>query len=150
MENYHKSKILAILIGILPLIFELSSNLWKGDNGFFIASAAYGLILLLLALSIPLEDLDQWFLEKTLSLLSVFLALTVIINNLDTLLILIISVLTFVFYLIRVMVTFSEQLRPFLLCVYLIVLLISLVWYVPELPEGILGNLSWNIVIQAT
>ena len=43
------------------------------------------------------------------------------------------------------MVTFSEQLRPFLLCVYLIVLLISLVWYVPELPEGILGNLSWNI-----
>lgn len=197
MENYHKSKILAILIGILPLIFEFSSNLWKGDNGFFIVSAAYGLILLLLALSIPLEDLDQWFLEKTLSLLSVFLALAVVLNNLDifplseigalyqltiisymgilyfldrhfnaknlvllllnlnilaqlpikagTLLILIISVLTFVFYLIRVVVTFSEQLRPFLLCVYLIVLLISLVWYVPELPEGILGNLSWNI-----
>lgn len=197
MENYHKSKILAILIGILPLIFEFSSNIWKGDNGFFIVSAAYGLILLLLALSIPIEDLDQWFLEKTLSLLSVFLALAVVLNNLDifplseigalyqltiisymgilyfldrhfntknlvllflnlnilaqlpikagTLLILIISVLTFVFYLIRVMVTFSEQLRPFLLCVYLIVLLISLVWYVPELPEGILGNLSWNI-----
>lgn len=197
MENYHKSKILAILIGILPLIFELSSNIWKGDNGFFIVSAAYGLILLLLALSIPLEDLDQWFLEKTLSLLSVFLALAVVLNNLDifplseigalyqltiisymgilyfldrhfnaknlvllllnlnilaqlsikagTLLILIISVLTFVFYLIRVVVTFSEQLRPFLLCVYLIVLLISLVWYVPELPEGILGNLSWSI-----
>lgn len=197
MENYHKSKILAILIGILPLIFEFSSNIWKGDNGFFIVSAAYGLILLLLALSIPLEDLDQWFLEKTLSLLSVFLALAVVLNNLDifplseigalyqltiisymgilyfldrhfnaknlvllllnlnilaqlsikagTLLILIISVLTFVFYLIRVVVTFSEQLRPFLLCVYLIVLLISLVWYVPELPEGILGNLSWNI-----
>ena len=197
MENYHKSKILAILIGILPLIFEFSSNIWKGDNGFFIVSAAYGLILLLLALSIPLEDLDQWFLEKTLSLLSVFLALAVVLNNLDifplskigalyqltiisymgilyfldrhfnaknlvllllnlnilaqlpikagTLLILIISVLTFVFYLIRVMVTFSEQLRPFLLCVYLIVLLISLVWYVPEFPEGILGNLSWNI-----
>lgn len=197
MENYHKSKILAILIGILPLIFEFSSNIWKGDNGFFIVSAAYGLILLLLALSIPLEDLDQWFLEKTLSLLSVFLALAVVLNNLDifplseigalyqltiisymgilyfldrhfnaknlvllllnlnilaqlsikagTLLILIISVLTFVFYLIRVVVTFSEQLRPFLLCVYLIVLLISLVWYVPELPEGILGNLSWSI-----
>ena len=197
MENYHKSKILAILIGILPLIFEFSSNIWKGDNGFFIVSAAYGLILLLLALSVPLEDLDQWFLEKTLSLLSVFLALAVVLNNLDifplskigalyqltiisymgilyfldrhfnaknlvllllnlnilaqlsikagTLLILIISVLTFVFYLIRVVVTFSEQLRPFLLCVYLIVLLISLVWYVPELPEGILGNLSWNI-----
>lgn len=197
MENYHKSKILAILIGILPLIFEFSSNIWKGDNGFFIVSAAYGLILLLLALSIPLEDLDQWFLEKTLSLLSVFLALAVVLNNLDifplskigalyqltiisymgilyfldrhfnaknlvllllnlnilaqlsikagTLLILIISVLTFVFYLTRVVVTFSEQLRPFLLCVYLIVLLISLVWYVPELPEGILGNLSWNI-----
>lgn len=197
MENYHKSKILAILIGILPLIFEFSSNIWKGDNGFFIVSAAYGLILLLLALSIPLEDLDQWFLEKTLSLLSVFLALAMVLNNLDifplseigalyqltiisymgilyfldrhfnaknlvllllnlnilaqlsikagTLLILIISVLTFVFYLIRVVVTFSEQLRPFLLCVYLIVLLISLVWYVPELPEGILGNLSWNI-----
>lgn len=197
MENYHKSKILAILIGILPLIFELSSNLWKGDNGFFIVSAAYGLILLLLALSIPLEDLDQWFLEKTLSLLSVFLALAVILNNLDifplseigalyqltiisymgilyfldrhfnaknlvllllnlnilaqlpikagTLLILIISVLTFVFYLIRVVVTFSEQLRPFLLCVYLIVLLISLVWYVPELPDFVLKNLSWSI-----
>ncbi|MDY5610970.1 MAG: glycosyltransferase family 2 protein [Lactobacillus johnsonii] len=197
MENYHKSKILAILIGILPLIFEFSSNIWKGDNGFFIVSAAYGLILLLLALSVPLEDLDQWFLEKTLSLLSVFLALAMVLNNLDifplseigalyqltiisymgilyfldrhfnaknlvllllnlnilaqlsikagTLLILIISVLTFVFYLIRVVVTFSEQLRPFLLCVYLIVLLISLVWYVPELPEGILGNLSWNI-----
>lgn len=197
MENYHKSKILAILIGILPLIFEFSSNIWKGDNGFFIVSAAYGLILLLLALSIPLEDLDQWFLEKTLSLLSVFLALAVVLNNLDifplseigalyqltiisymgilyfldrhfnaknlvllllnlnilaqlsikagTLLILIISVLTFVFYLIRVVVTFSEQLRPFLLCVYLIVLLISLVWYVPELSEGILGNLSWSI-----
>lgn len=197
MENYHKSKILAILIGILPLIFEFSSNIWKGDNGFFIVSAAYGLILLLLALSIPLEDLDQWFLEKTLSLLSVFLALTVVLNNLDifplseigalyqltiisymgilyfldrhfnaknlvllllnlnilaqlsikagTLLILIISVLTFVFYLIRVVVTFSEQLRPFLLCVYLIVLLISLVWYVPELPDFILKNLSWSI-----
>lgn len=197
MENYHKSKILAILIGILPLIFEFSSNIWKGDNGFFIISAAYGLILLLLALSIPLEDLDQWFLEKTLSLLSVFLALTVVLNNLDifplseigalyqltiisymgilyfldrhfntknlvllllnlnvlaqlpikagTLLILIISVLTFVFYLIRVMVTFSEQLRPFLLCVYLIVLLISLVWYVPELPDFVLKNLSWSI-----
>lgn len=197
MENYHKSKILAILIGILPLIFELSSNLWKGDNGFFIVSAAYGLILLLLALSIPLEDLDQWFLEKTLSLLSVFLALTVVLNNLDifplseigalyqltiisymgilyfldrhfnaknlvllllnlnilaqlpikagTLLILIISVLTFIFYLIRVVVTFSEQLRPFLLCVYLIVLLISLVWYVPELPDFVLKNLSWSI-----
>ena len=83
MENYHKSKILAILIGILPLIFEFSSNIWKGDNGFFIVSAAYGLILLLLALSIPLEDLDQWFLEKTLSLLSVFLALAVVLNNLD-------------------------------------------------------------------
>lgn len=197
MENYHKSKILAILIGILPLIFEFSSNIWKGDNGFFIISAAYGLILLLLALSILLEDLDQWFLEKTLSLLSVFLALTVVLNNLDifplseigalyqltiisymgilyfldrhfntknlvllllnlnvlaqlpikagTLLILIISVLTFVFYLIRVMVTFSEQLRPFLLCVYLIVLLISLVWYVPELPDFVLKNLSWSI-----
>ena len=197
MENYHKSKILAILIGILPLIFEFSSNLWKGDNGFFIVSAAYGLILLLLALSIPLEDLDQWFLEKTLSLLSVFLALAVVLNNLDifplseigalyqltiisymgilyfldrhfnaknlvllllnlnilaqlpikagTLLILIISVLTFVFYLIRVVVTFSEQLRPFLLCVYLIVLLISLVWYVPEVPDFVLKNLSWSI-----
>lgn len=197
MENYHKSKILAILIGILPLIFEFSSNIWKGDNGFFIISAAYGLILLLLALSIPLEDLDQWFLEKTLSLLSVFLALAVVLNNLEifplseigalyqltiisymgilyfldrhlntknlvllllnlnilaqlpikagTLLILIISVLTFVFYLIRVMVTFSEQLRPFLLCVYLIVLLISLVWYVPELPDFVLKNLSWSI-----
>lgn len=197
MENYHKSKILAILIGILPLIFEFSSNICKGDNGFFIVSAAYGLILLLLALSIPLEDLDQWFLEKTLSLLSVFLALTVVLNNLDifplseigalyqltiisymgilyfldrhfnaknlvllllnlnilaqlsikagTLLILIISVLTFVFYLIRVVVTFSEQLRPFLLCVYLIVLLISLVWYVPELPDFVLKNLSWSI-----
>lgn len=197
MENYHKSKILAILIGILPLIFEFSSNLWKDDNGFFIVSAAYGLILLLLALSIPLEDLDQWFLEKTLSLLSVFLALAVVLNNLDifplseigalyqltiisymgilyfldrhfnaknlvllllnlnilaqlsikagTLLILIISVLTFVFYLIRVVVTFSEQLRPFLLCVYLIVLLISLVWYVPELPDFVLKNLSWSI-----
>ncbi len=34
-----------------------------------------------------------------------------------TLLILIISVLTFVFYLIRVVVTFSEQLRPFY-CVF--------------------------------
>lgn len=198
MENYHKSKILAILIGILPLIFEFSSNIWKGDNGFFIVSAAYGLILLLLALSIPIEDLDQWFLEKTLSLLSVFLALAVVLNNLDifplseigalyqltiisymgilyfldrhfnaknlvllllnlnilaqlpikagTLLILIISVLTFVFYLIRVVVTFSEQLRPFLLCVYLIVLLISLVWYVPELPDFVLKNLSWSIV----
>lgn len=197
MENYHKSKILAILIGILPLIFELSSNLWKGDNGFFIVSAAYGLILLLLTLSIPLEDLDQWFLEKTLSLLSVFLALVVVLNNLaifplsesgalyqltiisymgilyfldrhfnaknlvllllnlnilaqlpikaGTLLILIISVLTFIFYLIRVVVTFSEQLRPFLLCVYLIVLLISLVWYVPELPDFVLKNLSWSI-----
>lgn len=197
MENYHKSKILAILIGILPLIFEFSSNIWKGDNGFFIVSAAYGLVLLLLALSIPIEDLDQWFLEKTLSLLSVFLALAVVLNNLDifplseigalyqltiisymgilyfldrhfnaknlvllllnlnilaqlpikagTLLILIISVLTFVFYLIRVVVTFSEQLRPFLLCVYLIVLLISLVWYVPELPEFVLKNLSWSI-----
>lgn len=197
MENYHKSKILAILIGILPLIFEFSSNIWKGDNGFFIISAAYGLILLLLALSIPLEDLDQWFLEKTLSLLSVFLALAVVLNNLEifplseigalyqltiisymgilyfldrhlntknlvllllnlnilaqlpikagTLLILIISVLTFVFYLIRVMVTFSEQLRPFLLCVYLIVLLISLVWYVPELSDFVLKNLSWSI-----
>lgn len=197
MENYHKSKILAILIGMLPLIFEFSSNIWKGDNGFFIVSAAYGLILLLLALSIPLEDLDQWFLEKTLSLLSVFLALAVVLNNLDifplskigalyqltiisymgilyfldrhfnaknlvllllnlnilaqlsikagTLLILIISVLTFVFYLIRVVVTFSEQLRPFLLCVYLIVLLISLVWYVPELPDFVLKNLSWSI-----
>lgn len=197
MENYHKSKILAILIGILPLIFEFSSNIWKGDNGFFIVSAAYGLILLLLALSIPIEDLDQWFLEKTLSLLSVFLALAVGLNNLDifplseigalyqltiisymgilyfldrhfnaknlvllllnlnilaqlpikagTLLILIISVLTFVFYLIRVVVTFSEQLRPFLLCVYLIVLLISLVWYVPELPDFVLKNLSWSI-----
>jgi glycosyltransferase involved in cell wall biosynthesis len=197
VENYHKSKILAILIGILPLIFEFSSNIWKGDNGFFIVSAAYGLILLLLALSIPLEDLDQWFLEKTLSLLSVFLALAVVLNNLDifplseigalyqltiisymgilyfldrhfnaknlvllllnlnilaqlsikagTLLILIISVLTFVFYLIRVVVTFSEQLRPFLLCVYLIVLLISLVWYVPELPDFVLKNLSWSI-----
>ncbi len=197
MENYHKSKILAILIGILPLIFEFSSNIWKGDNGFFIVSAAYGLILLLLALSILLEDLDQWFLEKTLSLLSVFLALAVVLNNLDifplseigalyqltiisymgilyfldrhfnaknlvllllnlnilaqlsikagTLLILIISVLTFVFYLIRVVVTFSEQLRPFLLCVYLIVLLISLVWYVPELPDFVLKNLSWSI-----
>ncbi len=197
MENYHKSKILAILIGILPLIFEFSSNIWKGDNGFFIVSAAYGLILLLLALSVTLEDLDQWFLEKTLSLLSVFLALAVVLNNLDifplseigalyqltiisymgilyfldrhfnaknlvllllnlnilaqlsikagTLLILIISVLTFVFYLIRVVVTFSEQLRPFLLCVYLIVLLISLVWYVPELPDFVLKNLSWSI-----
>lgn len=197
MENYHKSKILAILIGILPLIFEFSSNIWKGDNGFFIVSAAYGLILLLLALSIPIEDLDQWFLEKTLSLLSVFLALAVVLNNLyifplseigalyqltiisymgilyfldrhfnaknlvllllnlnilaqlpikaGTLLILIISVLTFVFYLIRVVVTFSEQLRPFLLCVYLIVLLISLVWYVPELPDFVLKNLSWSI-----
>lgn len=197
MENYHKSKILAILIGILPLIFEFSSNIWKGDNGFFIVSAAYGLILLLLALSIPLEDLDQWFLEKTLSLLLVFLALAVVLNNLDifplseigasyqltiisymgilyfldrhfnaknlvllllnlnilaqlsikagTLLILIISVLTFVFYLIRVVVTFNEQLRPFLLCVYLIVLLISLVWYVPELPDFVLKNLSWSI-----
>lgn len=197
MENYHKSKILAILIGILPLIFEFSSNIWKGDNGFFIVSAAYGLILLLLALSIPIKDLDQWFLEKTLSLLSVFLALAVVLNNLDifplseigalyqltiisymgilyfldrhfnaknlvllllnlnilaqlpikagTLLILIISVLIFVFYLIRVVVTFSEQLRPFLLCVYLIVLLISLVWYVPELPDFVLKNLSWNI-----
>ena len=197
MENYHKSKILAILIGILPLIFEFSSNIWKGDNGFFIVSAAYGLILLLLALSIPIEDLDQWFLEKTLILLSVFLALAVVLNNLDifplseigalyqltiisymgilyfldrhfnaknlvllllnlnilaqlpikagTLLILIISVLTFVFYLIRVVVTFSEQLRPFLLCVYLIVLLISLVWYVPELPDFVLKNLSWSI-----
>lgn len=197
MENYHKSKILAILIGILPLIFEFSSNIWKGDNGFFIVSAAYGLILLLLALSIPLEDLDQWFLEKTLSLLSVFLALAVVLNNLDifplseigalyqltiisymgilyfldrhfnaknlvllllnlnilaqlpikagTLLILIISVLTFVFYLIRVVVTFSEQLRPFLLCVYLIVLLISLVWYVPEVPDFVFKNLSWSI-----
>lgn len=197
MENYHKSKILAILIGILPLIFEFSSNIWKGDNGFFIVSAAYGLILLLLALSIPIEDLDQWFFEKTLSLLSVFLALAVVLNNLDifplseigalyqltiisymgilyfldrhfnaknlvllllnlnilaqlpikagTLLILIISVLTFVFYLIRVVVTFSEQLRPFLLCVYLIVLLISLVWYVPELPDFVLKNLSWSI-----
>lgn len=197
MENYHKSKILAILIGILPLIFEFSSNIWKGDNGFFIVSAAYGLVLLLLALSIPIEDLDQWFLEKTLSLLSVFLALAVVLNNLyifplseigalyqltiisymgilyfldrhfnaknlvllllnlnilaqlpikaGTLLILIISVLTFVFYLIRVVVTFSEQLRPFLLCVYLIVLLISLVWYVPELPDFVLKNLSWSI-----
>lgn len=197
MENYHKSKILAILIGILPLIFEFSSNIWKGDNGFFIVSAAYGLVLILLALSIPIEDLDQWFLEKTLSLLSVFLALAVVLNNLDifplseigalyqltiisymgilyfldrhfnaknlvllllnlnilaqlpikagTLLILIISVLTFVFYLIRVVVTFSEQLRPFLLCVYLIVLLISLVWYVPELPDFVLKNLSWSI-----
>lgn len=197
MGNYHKSNILAILIGILPLIFEFSSNIWKGDNGFFIVSAAYGLILLLLALSIPIEDLDQWFLEKTLSLLSVFLALAVVLNNLDifplseigalyqltiisymgilyfldrhfnaknlvllllnlnilaqlpikagTLLILIISVLIFVFYLIRVVVTFSEQLRPFLLCVYLIVLLISLVWYVPELPDFVLKNLSWSI-----
>ena len=197
MENYHKSNILAILIGILPLIFEFSSNIWKGDNGFFIVSAAYGLILLLLALSIPIEDLDQWFLEKNLSLLSVFLALAVVLNNLDifplseigalyqltiisymgilyfldrhfnaknlvllllnlnilaqlpikagTLLILIISVLIFVFYLIRVVVTFSEQLRPFLLCVYLIVLLISLVWYVPELPDFVLKNLSWSI-----
>lgn len=197
MENYHKSKILAILIGILPLIFEFSSNIWKGDNGFFIVSAAYGLVLLLLALSIPIEDLDQWFLEKNLSLLSVFLALAVVLNNLyifplseigalyqltiisymgilyfldrhfnaknlvllllnlnilaqlpikaGTLLILIISVLTFVFYLIRVVVTFSEQLRPFLLCVYLIVLLISLVWYVPELPDFVLKNLSWSI-----
>ncbi|WP_279126541.1 glycosyltransferase family 2 protein [Lactobacillus taiwanensis] len=197
MENYHKSNILAILVGFLPLIYEISSNIWNGDNGFFIISAAYGLILLLLALSIDLEDLDQWFAEKALSYMSVFLALILILNKLDilplaeigalyqlaiiaymgilyfldrhfntknivllllnlnvlanlslkgaTLLILIISVLAFVFYLIRVAITFSEQLRPVLLCVYLIVLLISLVWYVPELPDFILKNLSRNI-----
>ena len=197
MENYHKSNILAILVGFLPLIYEISSNIWNGDNGFFFFISAYGLILLLLALSIDLEDLDQWFAEKALSYMSVFLALILILNKLDilplaeigalyqlaiiaymgilyffffffntknivllllnlnvlanlslkgaTLLILIISVLAFVFYLIRVAITFSEQLRPVLLCVYLIVLLISLVWYVPELPDFILKNLSRNI-----
>lgn len=199
MENYHKSSLLAILIGILPLIFELSSNIWQGDNGFFIVSAAYGLILLLLVLSINIEDLDQWFAEKALSYLSVFLTLTAILNkasilplaeigalyrlaiiaymgnlyfldrhfntknlvllllNLNvlaqlpvragTVIILTISVLTFIFYLIRVAVTFSEQLRPFLLCVYLIVLLISLVWYTPEFPDFVLKNLSWSIEV---
>lgn len=197
MENYHKSSLLAILIGILPLIFELSSNIWHGDNGFFIISAAYGLILLLLTLSIEIEDLDQWFAEKALSYLSVFLSLTAILNksevlpfaeigslyrlaiiaymgtlyfldrhfntknlvllllNLNilaqlsvrsgTILILIVAVLTFIFYVIRVVVTFSEQLRPFLLCVYLIVLLVSLVWYTPEFTDFVFKNLSWNI-----
>lgn len=197
MENYRKSSLLAILIGILPLVFELSSNIWHGDNGFFIISAAYGLILLLLTLSIRLEDLDQWFAEKALSYLSVFLTLTAIFNKTDILplvevgalyqlaiiafmgtmyfldrhfntknlvllllnlnilaqlsiksgmlLILIISVLTFILYLIRVAVTFSEQLRPFLLCVYFIVLLVSLVWFTSELPDFILKNLSWAI-----
>lgn len=197
MENYRKSHVLAILIGILPLVFEVSSNIWNGDNGLFIISAAYGLILLLLALSIDVEDLDQWFLEKALSYLSVFLTLTAILNKVDllpfaeigalyqlaiiaymgtlyfvdrhfnaknlillllnlnilaqlsfragTLLILITSVLTFIFYLIRIAVTFSEELRPFLLCVYLIVLLISLIWYVPELPDFIFRNLSWSV-----
>ena len=85
MENYHKSSLLAILIGILPLIFELSSNIWHGDNGFFIISAAYGLILLLLTLSIEIEDLDQWFAEKALSYLSVFLTLTAILNKIEIL-----------------------------------------------------------------
>lgn len=197
MENYHKSSLLAILIGILPLIFELSSNIWHGDNGFFIISAAYGLILLLLTLSIEIEDLDQWFAEKALSYLSVFLSLTAILNksevlpfaeigslyrlaiiaymgtlyfldrhfntknlvllllNLNilaqlsvrsgTILILIVAVLTFIFCVIRVVVTFSEQLRPFLLCVYLIVLLVSLVWYTPEFTDFVFKNLSWNI-----
>ena len=83
MENYHKSNILAILVGFLPLIYEISSNIWNSDNGFFIISAAYGLILLLLALSIDLEDLDQWFAEKALSYMSVFLALILILNKLD-------------------------------------------------------------------
>ncbi|MGP3256400.1 hypothetical protein ACTVOG_09040 [Lactobacillus gasseri] len=197
MENYHKSSLLAILIGILPLIFELSSNIWHGDNGFFIISAAYGLILLLLTLSIEIEDLDQWFAEKALSYLSVFLTLTAILNKIEilsftevgslyrlaiiaymgtlyfldrhfntknlvllflnlnilaqlsirsgTILILIVAVLTFIFYVIRVIVTFSEQLRPFLLCVYLIVLLVSLVWYTPEFTDFVFKNLSWNI-----
>ena len=85
VENYHKSNILAILVGFLPLIYEISSNIWNGDNGFFIISAAYGLILLLLALSIDLEDLDQWFAEKALSYMSVFLALILILNKLDIL-----------------------------------------------------------------
>lgn len=197
MENYHKSSLLAILIGILPLIFELSSNIWHGDNGFFIISAAYGLILLLLTLSIEIEDLDQWFAEKALSYLSVFLTLTALLNKIEilsftevgslyrlaiiaymgtlyfldrhfntknlvllflnlnilaqlsirsgTILILIVAVLTFIFYVIRVIVTFSEQLRPFLLCVYLIVLLVSLVWYTPEFTDFVFKNLSWNI-----
>ncbi len=90
--------------------------------------------------------LDRHFNTKNLVLLLLNLnVLAQLLIKAGTLLILIISVLTFVFYLIRVMVTFSEQLRPFLLCVYLIVLLISLVWYVPELPDFVLKNLSWSI-----
>ena len=197
MESYRKSNFLAILIGILPLVFELSSNIWQGDNGFFIISATYGLILLLLVFEIKIEDLDQWFAEKALSYLSVFLTLSVILNNVrvlpfaeigslyrlsiiaymgtlyfldrhfntknlvllflnlnilaqlsvrsGTILILFISGVTFILYLIRIAVTFSEQIRPFLLCVYLIVLLISLVWYTPELSEFVQKNLSWSI-----
>ena len=90
--------------------------------------------------------LDRHFNAKNLVLLLLNLnILAQLPIKAGTLLILIISVLTFVFYLIRVVVTFSEQLRPFLLCVYLIVLLISLVWYVPELPDFVLKNLSWSI-----
>ena len=90
--------------------------------------------------------LDRHFNAKNLVLLLLNLNILAQLSiKAGTLLILIISVLTFVFYLIRVVVTFSEQLRPFLLCVYLIVLLISLVWYVPELPDFVLKNLSWSI-----
>lgn len=73
--------------------------------------------------------LDRHFNTKNLVLL--FLNLNILAQlsiRSGTILILIVAVLTFIFYVIRVIVTFSEQLRPFLLCVYLIVLLVSLVW----------------------
>ncbi|MBD5432104.1 MAG: glycosyltransferase family 2 protein [Lactobacillus sp.] len=187
-----------ILIGILffsPLVLQLA-RLVASTSTLFILESIVSLILLLGLFFNDIVDLDQWFLEKAISWLSVSLEIInilrilkwlpfgtsavmfelaiacyacslyfidrhfniknvlVIILNLNVLanymppagdiLILAISVLGLIFYLERVLITHTEQLNLAILIIYLITILISLIWFTPQLPVFDIDSYAWK------
>lgn len=187
-----------ILIGILffsPLVLQLA-RLVASTSTLFILESIVSLILLLELFFNDIADLDQWFLEKAISWLSVSLEVInilrilqwlplgpssvmfevaiacyacslyfidrhfniknviVVILNLNVLanymppagdtLILGISVLGLFFYLERIIITHTEQLNLAILIIYLFTLLISLIWFTPQLPEFDIDSYAWK------
>lgn len=187
-----------ILISILflsPLILQLS-KLFASTATLFIIESIVALGILIGIFINDITDLDQWFLERAVSWISVSLELIsilslfqlslressafmfelaiacytlslffverhftiknilVIILNLNVLanymtpagdiLVLVISVSALIFYLGRVLITHTEQLKLTILIVYLITMLVALIWLVPQFPIFDTDSFAWR------
>lgn len=80
VTNRRKLNFLLVWLSIAPLYLQLVSIFFERDDLNFILITVYALVLILGLLANNIEDIDQWFLEKTTTWLTVNLWLLNIID----------------------------------------------------------------------